>query len=118
SVETSAGRFRAAAIVDAAGKLSRFTRRVAAPEFGVQFVENESRDGTMDFWFFEDGYGGAVSVEGGRSNFCFLIRKPALWRYVSKPGRLVTGPLAYGRVPGNVIAIGDAAGMIDPFCGE
>src|SRR5207247_826016 len=65
-----------------------------------------------------DGYGGAVSIEGGHSNFCFLIKKDALGRYLSSPDRLWTGPLAYDRVPGNVIAIGDAAGMIDPFCGE
>src|SRR5207253_11173751 len=31
---------------------------------------------------------------------------------------LVTGPLAYDKVPGDFIAIGDAAGMVDPFCGE
>jgi flavin-dependent dehydrogenase len=31
---------------------------------------------------------------------------------------LVTGPLAYDRLPSDFIAIGDAAGMIDPFCGE
>jgi len=30
----------------------------------------------------------------------------------------VTGPLAYDRLPGEIIAIGDAAGMVDPFCGE
>jgi flavin-dependent dehydrogenase len=30
----------------------------------------------------------------------------------------VTGPLAYDKVPGDFIAIGDAAGMVDPFCGE
>ena len=30
----------------------------------------------------------------------------------------MTGPLAYDKVPGEFIAIGDAAGMMDPFCGE
>ena len=35
-----------------------------------------------------------------------------------RSGCLVTGPLAYDRVPGRYIAIGDAAGMVDPFCGE
>src|SRR5262249_36591900 len=28
------------------------------------------------------------------------------------------GPLAYDKLPGEFIAIGDAAGMMDPFCGE
>jgi len=30
----------------------------------------------------------------------------------------VTGPLAYHRLTSDYISIGDAAGMIDPFCGE
>jgi flavin-dependent dehydrogenase len=117
-VETSAGRVKAAVLIDAAGKLSRFTTRKTAPEFGVQYFEPEPRGSALDFWFFKDGYGGAVTVEGGQSNFCFLIKKDALSRYLSKPNRLVTGPITYDRVPGDVIAIGDAAGMIDPFCGE
>jgi flavin-dependent dehydrogenase len=32
--------------------------------------------------------------------------------------RLITGPVAYDRLPSDYIAIGDAAGMVDPFCGE
>ena len=105
-------------VIDAAGKLSRWTPRTAAAEFGVQFTQAGERGSVMDFWFFEDGYGGAVSVEGGQSNFCFLIDKRELPRYAAKPGCLVTGPLAYDRTGGDYIAIGDAAGMIDPFCGE
>jgi len=31
---------------------------------------------------------------------------------------LVTGPLAYDRLASDFISIGDAAGMVDPFCGE
>jgi flavin-dependent dehydrogenase len=41
-----------------------------------------------------------------------------LEKYIERPGCLVTGPIAYDRLPGDFIAIGDAAGMIDPFCGE
>jgi flavin-dependent dehydrogenase len=105
-------------VVDAAGKLSRFTRRRARPEFGIQYLQPGGRGGVLDFWFFEDGYGGAVSVEGGASNFCFLINKDKLPRYLGRPDCLVTGPLAYDRLPGDYIAVGDAAGMVDPFCGE
>ena len=107
-----------AVIVDAAGKLSRFTRRKTVDEFGIQFSEAGCRGSAMDFWFFEDGYGGAVSVEDGRSNYCFLINKDRLPRYLDRPDCLVTGPLAYDQLPGDFIAIGDAAGMVDPFCGE
>ena len=97
-----------AVVVDAAGKLSRFTPRATVDEFGIQFSEAGCRGNVMDFWFFEDGYGGAVSVEGGRSNYCFLISKGKLPRYLHRRDCLVTGPLAYDRLPGDFIAIGDA----------
>ena len=109
-------------LIDAAGKLSRFTKMRTSPQFGIQFYDAESRGDVnhhvMDFWFFRDGYGGTVGIEGNRSNSCFLIRRDALQRYVSKPNCLVTGPVAYRSSRSAFIAIGDAAGMIDPFCGE
>jgi flavin-dependent dehydrogenase len=127
AVRKEAGNFRlqlenedvsARFVVDAGGKLSRFTKHVAVNQFGVQFYEPGSRPGVLDFWFFRDGYGGSVLVEGGRSNACFLVDKHALPRYLSKPGCQVTGPVAYDRRVSEFISIGDAAGMIDPFCGE
>lgn len=109
---------RCSVVIDAAGKLSRFTKRRSVTEFGVQYIEDCSRGPVLDFWFRQDGYGGGVSVEGGRSNFCFLVKKDALPEYLRDRECMVTGPVAYDRVPGEFIAIGDAAGMIDPFCGE
>ncbi len=105
-------------VIDAAGKLSRFTRRQAIDEFGIQYVENGGLGSVLNFQFFENGYGGGVSVEGGQSNFCFLVKKDALKGYLGDRRCLVTGPLAYDRLPGHFIAIGDAGGMVDPFCGE
>ncbi len=109
---------RASIVIDAAGKLSRFTRRKSVDEFGVQYTVSGARGAILDFWFFEAGYGGGVSIEGDRSNFCFLIRKDALQDHLPPAGGLVTGPLAFDKLPGDFIAIGDAAGMVDPFCGE
>jgi len=109
---------RCRALIDGSGKLSRFTKRNGVEEFGVQSIRAPANGSVLDFSFFEDGYGGTVSIEGGYSNSCFLIRKDALRRYVDREDCLVTGPLAYDKVPGDVIAIGDAAGMVDPFCGE
>jgi flavin-dependent dehydrogenase len=106
------------AVIDAAGKLSRFTKRRTAEEFGIQYFGDDSCGGVLEFSFFEDGYGGMVSIERGRSNSCFLIKKDALPRYLDRQDCLVTGPLSYEQVPGEFIAIGDAAGMVDPFCGE
>jgi flavin-dependent dehydrogenase len=104
-------------VIDAAGKQSRFGRQAAASQFGIQFYDPEPRGDVLDFWFFEEGYGGAVTVDGGRSNACFLVCKEALPRYLSKAA-CVTGPVAYTRTSSDFIAIGDAAGMVDPFCGE
>ena len=106
------------AVIDASGKLSRFTSRRPVEEFGVQYFGSETCGSVLEFAFFEDGYGGTISIEGGRSNSCFLIKKDALPRYLNREDCLVTGPLAYERMPGEFIAIGDAAGMVDPFCGE
>ena len=216
-VQVDDGETSARIVIDAAGKLSRFTRRRTTGQFGVQFYESGSREDVLDFWFFENGYGGAVSVEGNRSNACFLIYKDALAGYLrdrddpdvsrypssghqnSSPAQevrgipssaeegwtrpqekyreasaegadgvvpvqrlpdrttpsaraevasqlfltahppllsrggedthrpyweihsrkvLVTGPLSYERLPSDFLSIGDAAGMVDPFCGE
>jgi len=118
-VQLDVGEISARVVIDATGKLSRFTPRRTAPQFGVQFYEAESRADVLDFWFLADGYGGKVSVEGGRSNACFLINKDArALRDLVKPNTLVTGPMSYDRLPSNYIAIGDARGMVDPFCGE
>jgi len=105
-------------VIDASGKLGRFTERKGTAEVGVQYSEPATKSSVLDFAFFEDGYGGSVSVEGGRSNYCFLIRKDALPQHLSRRECLVTGPIAYDRLPGQFIAIGDAAGMVDPFCGD
>lgn len=116
--ETDLGEVEARVLIDASGKLSRFTRRIPTAHFGVQFYEPARNPGVLDFWFFAEGYGGSVMVEGGRTNACFLVHKAAVARYSSRPECRVTGPLAYEcRAPG-YIAIGDAAGMVDPFCGE
>jgi len=150
-VQLESREISASVIVDAAGRLSRLSKRKAVPQFGVQFYEKGTCDDVLDFWFFEKGYGGVVTVEGNRSNACFLVHKdalagllgtfdhttpsaqsrdasrlfldvaatpPRLRRGVLEPSTLVTGPLAYDRLSSDFISIGDAAGMVDPFCGE
>ena len=53
-------------------------------EFGIQFCSVEP---SRESWIlvFEDGYGGGVEVEGGVGNFCFLINKDKLARYLGRP---------------------------------
>lgn len=117
-VETSLESIECTVLIDASGKLGRFTTKKSTDEFGVQYHEPGTRGGVLDFWFFDDGYGGAVSVEDGRSNFCFLVKRQRVASLVVRPDCMVTGPIAYEAIPGGYIAIGDAAGMVDPFCGE
>jgi flavin-dependent dehydrogenase len=117
-VRLEEGEVSAKIVIDASGKLSRFSPPRTQPQFGVQFYERDSHGDVLDFSFFEDGYGGAVTVEGGQSSACFLIYKDALPRYLSRPECTVTGPVSYVRGRSAYLAIGDAAGMVDPFCGE
>ncbi len=105
-------------VIDAAGKISRFTRRRTVSQFGVQYYEQRPTDSTLEFSFFEGGYGGSVSVEGGRTNTCFLVDKTRVAAYLDREGCIVTGSVGYTRTRGPYLSVGDAGGMIDPFCGE
>ncbi|MFY9608735.1 MAG: FAD-dependent oxidoreductase [Blastocatellia bacterium] len=98
----------------------------------------------VELYFFPGGYGGLSSIEDGLSNLCFItdearlkiaggdalsvMRQTVLTNSragerlsSAKAGSWVTGgPLVFGRkrrFEAGVIAIGDAAGMIDPFTG-
>jgi flavin-dependent dehydrogenase len=117
-VKLDGAEIAAKAVIDAGGKLSRFTPRRSGNTFGVQFYKPGSVGDVLDFWFFRDGYGGTVSVENNRTNSCFLVNKHAVPRYLDGLDCRVTGPIAYDAPKADLIAVGDAAGMIDPFCGE
>jgi flavin-dependent dehydrogenase len=103
-------------------------------------------DGRVEIHAFPGGYAGLVRVEAGVTNCCFLIDAAAareargdvdaLVRARLVVNRLLrcrlagaertgdwaaTGPLDYAvRKPaaGGVLLLGDAAGIIDPFCGD
>jgi flavin-dependent dehydrogenase len=99
----------------------------------------------VELYFFRHGYGGFTLVEDGLVNLCFIVGESTLKRAGGEASRVVkntlmknplaadrlckaevvgkwysTGPLTFGRRTlgrDNVIAIGDASGMIDPFTG-
>jgi flavin-dependent dehydrogenase len=98
----------------------------------------------VELYFFRGGYGGLSSIEDGLTNLCFITDEGTLRRAGGDPltvvrqtvlsnslarerlsgaktvGKWVSGgPLMFGRrkPSADVIAIGDAAGMIDPFTG-
>ncbi len=102
--------------------------------------------GAVELHLFEGGYAGIGPVEGGRINLCFMSRVAALRACGGSPDRVVSerifanptarrslagaqrrspwksvGPLRFGpRRPAaaGALFVGDAAGTIDPFCGE
>jgi len=99
----------------------------------------------VELYFFREGYGGFSPVENELVNLCFIVGESALKQAGGNPSKVVkntlmrnslaaerlcqasvvgkwfsAGPLAFGRrrlSRDNVIAIGDASGMIDPFTG-
>lgn len=99
----------------------------------------------VELHLFDGGYAGLAPVEGGRTNLCLLARVREL-RASGSPQRLLArclaqnpaaresvgparpsgewqsvGPLRFAaRRPAaaGVLFVGDAAGTIDPFCGE
>lgn len=100
----------------------------------------------IELHLFEGGYAGLAGIEGGRANLCLLVRVRALRQCGGSPDRLVAerleanpaaraslrggsraerwrsvGPLRFGvRKPvlAGALLVGDAAGTVDPFCGE
>ncbi|HKA17647.1 MAG TPA: NAD(P)/FAD-dependent oxidoreductase [Blastocatellia bacterium] len=99
----------------------------------------------VELYFFREGYGGFSRVEDNLVNLCFIVGESALKQAGGNASEVVkntlmknplaaerlcqasvvgkwysTGPLTFGRrrlSRDNVIAIGDASGMIDPFTG-
>lgn len=103
-------------------------------------------DHRVELHAFPGGYCGLVRVDGGRTNCCFLIdaaaaretrgdadalmrahlfKNPLLQQRLGAAERcadwVATGPLDYAvrePVADGVLLLGDAAGIIDPFCGD
>ncbi len=102
--------------------------------------------GRVELHLFDGGYVGLGGVEGGRVNLCLMVTVGVLRACGGRPRRLLTervignpavrellgdtpatgawksvGPLSFGvREPAacGALFVGDAAGTIDPFCGE
>ncbi len=101
--------------------------------------------GRVDLFLFPRGYGGLSPVEEGLVNLCLIVREDAISKvgndFLKTIGETIltnpaarerfagarlagrwhsAGPLTFGKrrlSRAGVIAIGDAAGMIDPFTG-
>jgi menaquinone-9 beta-reductase len=145
--------------VDATGRTRALSRKLTKPansEHSNQYrlvafkahLENaEVADGACEIYFYPGGYGGLNGVEGGVSNFCFIVSAEDVRRCGSDPEavvheRVFRNPRAsytlararvrsewlsvslesFGRrqlVPAEgLLTIGDAAAFIDPFTGS
>jgi len=142
-LDTAAGRVKAAALIVAAGRWSRFRPKVSVPSgpkwlgLKAHFRERAPAHST-DLYFFEHGYCGVQAVAAGVVNACAMVRSdratslkevlalsPGLaersreWEALTEP--VSTAPLIY-RTPqpvrDSVIFVGDAAAFIDPFVGD
>jgi flavin-dependent dehydrogenase len=102
--------------------------------------------GRVELHLFAGGYAGLAGIEDGRINLCLLVTAGALRACGGSPQRLLderiranpaarerlegcrpaspwrsVGPLRFGprrAAASGVLFVGDAAGTIDPFCGE
>jgi flavin-dependent dehydrogenase len=157
-------RFTARIVIDASGRHSLFSSRnrdggsrsarTAVPgagagsrSFGCKVHLRGVRGlaGAGELFFYRDGYGGVVEVEGERTNLCFSTSEATLRAAKGDREKLLeltirsnpaarrrlqgavidgewlgTGPIDYGwkhSIPG-VLAIGDAGAFIDPFTGS
>ena len=100
---------------------------------------------SVELFFFPQGYGGLARVEDGLVNLCFIVDESTLRIAGGDPEKVIeaslmnnrvarerlraskvagkwhsAGPLTFGRrrlSRNGILAIGDAAGMIDPFTG-
>lgn len=140
---TAAGEVRAACVIVAAGRWSRFRPAISIPEgpkwigLKAHFREPQAARST-DLYFFDRGYCGVQPVADDIVNACAMVRSdratsleqvlrihPDLaershnWQPVTQP--VSTAPLIY-RAPepvrGNLVFVGDAAAFIDPFVGD
>lgn len=145
-VETSAGSFRARALINASGRWSNLASasRQSPPAKGPRWlgVKAHFRESapapSVDLYFFRGGYCGVQPVGADRVNACAMVRSDAAttmkevlashpqlrersraWEPVMEP--VATSPLLFRRPTprqGTVLLVGDAAGFVDPFVGD
>jgi flavin-dependent dehydrogenase len=142
-LQTATGRFKAKALIVAAGRWSQFTADRTVPP-GPKWIGLKAHfqepwtEPCTDLYFFANGYCGVQPVSDGVVNACAMVRsdratsleqvcklhprltrRTAHWRAIMQP--VSTAPLIYREpqpVRGNTIFVGDAAAFIDPFAGD
>jgi len=151
--------YQALVTVDATGRTRALARHLDRPRakrkknvrpmvaFKAHFESARLAPDTCEIYFYERGYGGLSSVEGGLSNLCFMVAARDVRRFGSDP-ELVLRKLVHKNVRAaytlgearavspwlsvslesfgprtltpalGLLTVGDAASFIDPFTGS
>lgn len=156
---TSANEYNASITIDATGRTRALARHLDPASsirrkqqkplvaFKVHLQNARLKSNACEMYFYERGYGGLNSVEGGLSNLCFIVASKDVRKLGSDPERVMReivmrNPRAaytlaearahspwlsvslegFGRrtlVPATgLMTVGDAAAFIDPFTGS
>jgi menaquinone-9 beta-reductase len=140
-VESAGGVFEARSVINASGRWSSLSPRVASPQkwLGIKAHFHEpSPPCSVDLYFFKAGYCGVQSIGPDLINVSAMVRAdaattlsdilslhPALaarsrrWQPATEP--VATSPLFFRRpepLRDHVLLAGDAAGFVDPFVGD
>jgi menaquinone-9 beta-reductase len=145
-IQTTAGDFRARAVINASGRWSNFSQTELLGRgsrwLGFKAHMRGKPPSTVDLYFFEGGYCGVQPVRGPDGepliNVCALLQAPAPgtwdelfachpllesrsrdWNPVFPP--LSTFPIIFREpcpVSGGILNAGDAAAFVDPFVGD
>jgi flavin-dependent dehydrogenase len=152
--------YRAVVTIDATGRPRALARRLDSEQeargagskpkfvaFKAHLSNTRVTPGACEIYFYPRGYGGLSDIEGGVSNFCFIVLAKDVRRCGSDPGKVISEivsrnsraaytladarahtdwlsvPLEhFGRrtlVPAEgLLTVGDAAAFIDPFTGS
>lgn len=140
-IVTDVGEFSARHVINASGRWSKLSRRIAACHgawIGLKaHFEGETED-TVDLYFLKGGYCGVQPVSPGILNACALVRqgtaktleqvfardpelacRARLWRRTTE--LFATAPVYLGAglpLSDGMLQVGDAAGFVDPFVGD
>lgn len=142
--------------IDATGRAHILTRKLHTAEpkskakliaFKVHLRNTRVAPNACEIYFYQEGYGGLSSIEGDKSNLCFIISAEQVKRHYSNPELVVREMVMknrraaytleqaqpdsewlsvswerFGRQqpsPANgLLAVGDSAAFIDPFTGS
>ncbi|MCA1600445.1 MAG: NAD(P)/FAD-dependent oxidoreductase [Acidobacteria bacterium] len=125
----------------------QYTSRYRLVAFKAHLENAKLADGACEIYFYPGGYGGLSGVEGGASNFCFIVSAKDVRRRGSNPELVIRESVfrnpraaytladaharsewlsvsleSFGRrklVPADgLLTVGDAAAFIDPFSGS